>query len=177
MKIVDVAQNDTSTPEELSSVFGNEAHVGALMIVRRGYDLAESASYTGYVYTGRAWAAMAGNCCADNVILPSDIDLAGAWSSVGNVANSSGGVFACGGKSVSEAFRMIFGNGNMRSRIVYPNIVATSFVYNSLSVSPISGQYDQRITVTGDISGTTVADREFRMEIPAGYEWPDGTTT
>ena len=55
------------------------------MIVKRGYDLASAASYTGYVYNGSAWEAMAGNYSADNVILKEDIPFDGSWNSVGNV--------------------------------------------------------------------------------------------
>jgi outer membrane protease len=43
------------------------------MIIKRGYYLADSRQYTGYVYTGTSWEAMGGNYSADNVILPEDI--------------------------------------------------------------------------------------------------------
>lgn len=68
-------------------------------------------SYMGFVYDGSKWAAMDGNVSADNVILDSDITLAGSYTAVGNVTkanNTATGTLAATGKSVSEIFQSIF---------------------------------------------------------------------
>lgn len=68
-------------------------------------------SYMGFVYDGSKWAAMDGNVSADNVILDSDITLAGSYTAVGNVTkanNNATGTLAATGKSVSEIFQSIF---------------------------------------------------------------------
>lgn len=67
-------------------------------------------SYMGFVYDGTKWAAMDGNVSADNVILDSDITLAGSYTAVGNVTkgNNAKGTLAATGKSVSEIFQTIF---------------------------------------------------------------------
>lgn len=62
-------------------------------------------SYTAYVYNGTAWTAMDGNYSADNVILPSDIIMAGNYTSVGNYTKgSTAGTFdtKSKGKSIKE---------------------------------------------------------------------------
>lgn len=68
-------------------------------------------SYMGFVYDGTKWAAMDGNVSADNVILDSDITLAGSYTAVGNVTktnNNATDTLAAKGKSVSEIFQSIF---------------------------------------------------------------------
>lgn len=66
-------------------------------------------SYMGFVYDGTKWAAMDGNVSADNVILDSDITLAGSYTAVGNVTKANAtDTLAAKGKSVSEIFQSIF---------------------------------------------------------------------
>ena len=178
VRIVEVDQSDTRTPEELADVFGENLHVGALMIVKRGYSLADAAAYTGYVYTGSGWEALAGNCCADNVILKDDITFGGSWDKVGNINYVEGGVFPCGGRPVSDAFRMIFGGENAKIRVARPRIGATEFTYDGTEHTPIVGEIDSRIIVDGVSSAVDVsADMSFTMDLPQGgnHEWSDRT--
>ena len=64
-------------------------------------------SHTAYVYDGSAWLAMDGNYNAENVYFNNDFTLAGAYSSVGNIALSDRKLEAKG-KSLEQLMQSIF---------------------------------------------------------------------
>ena len=121
---------------------------------------------------------MTGNCCADNVILKDDIRFSGSWTAVGNIVSSEGGKFPCGGKSVAEAFKMIFGDGNRRIRVAYPHIGETQFIYKKdLEQSPLSNiVLDENISIGGISSEISADNYIISVSMPDGdsYEWSDG---
>lgn len=64
-------------------------------------------SHTAYIYDGAAWVAMDGNYNAENVYFNNDFTLAGAYSSVGNIALSDRTLEAKG-KSLEQLMQRIF---------------------------------------------------------------------
>ena len=99
--------NDTECIERY--VDGKELFDGDFAIVKKliseGYY-----SYTAYVYDNSAWVATDGNYDANNVILNSDITLAGDYTQVGNLTKTKTGTatFNTKGKSIAAALTEIF---------------------------------------------------------------------
>lgn len=74
-------------------------------------------SYTGYVFNGQAWVAMDGNYNADNVILTGEVQLSGAYTTVGNITKTSNAAvesYDWDGMSVRQMFE------NILSKVLYP---------------------------------------------------------
>ena len=67
----------------------NPAEKGDICIIKTEID-SQKYEYMAYVYNGSAWAAMSGNVNAKNVIFSEAIQLAGSYTSVGNINISDG---------------------------------------------------------------------------------------
>lgn len=96
--------------DAITRIVGDDTLVAGDTLVLKTLIATDKYSYMGFVYDGTKWSAMDGNVSADNVILDSDITLAGSYTSVGNVTkgNNAKGILAATGKSVSEIFQSIF---------------------------------------------------------------------
>ena len=88
-------------------------------------------THTAYVWNGEAWAAMDGNYSAANVLLGSDITLAGSFSSVGNYSK---------GKTYPVEFE--YEKADWMELITDSVCSTTSYV---LSISLLVGKKDNKI--------------------------------
>ena len=102
---------DETDNAAITRIVGDATLVAGDTLVLKTLIATDKYSYMGFVYDGSKWSAMDGNVSADNVILDSDITLAGSYTAVGNVTkanNNATGTLAATGKSVSEIFQSIF---------------------------------------------------------------------
>jgi hypothetical protein len=83
-----------------------DLNVGDIAIVKCAI-IDTNYSHTAYVYDGSVWVAMDGNYNAENVYFNNDFTLAGAYSSVGNIALSDRTLEAKG-KSLEQLMQSIF---------------------------------------------------------------------
>lgn len=101
-------KGETDT-DAITRIVGDATLVAGDTLVLKTLIATDKYSYMGFVYDGSKWSAMDGNVSADNVILDSDITLAGSYTAVGNVTKANAtGTLVAKGKSVSEIFQSIF---------------------------------------------------------------------
>lgn len=146
-EVVPTTKEDGSvqTDDEALATIENPVK-GDIAVVKRviaedGIGVAKS--YTAYVYTGEAWAAMEGNYDANNVYFSEDITLAGSYTAVGNVtksSNSATGTLSAKDKSLAQIMQSIF------TKELYP---ATGTSRNLPTIS-LSGDSDQ----TGEVGAS-----------------------
>lgn len=94
---------EVTAPEKLPTTNIGKGSVGVIKT------LISTGKYerTAYEWDGAKWMALSGNYTADNVYFKEDIQLAGAYTSVGNVKLSDK-VIPATGKSLKDVFGMIF---------------------------------------------------------------------
>lgn len=148
-------QSDSEALATIESPVKGDIAVVKRVIAEDGIGVAKS--YTAYVYTGEAWAAMEGNYDANNVYFSEDITLAGSYTAVGNVTKSSStatGTLSAKDKSLAQIMQSIFtkelypATGNSRN---IPNI---SLSGDSNKTGEVGAAYDlPTVTVKVDDVG------------------------
>ena len=134
-------QSDSEALATITNPVKGDIAVVKRVIAEDGIGVAKS--YTAYVYTGEAWAAMEGNYDANNVYFSEDITLAGSYTAVGNVtksSNSATGTLSAKDKSLAQIMQSIF------TKELYP---ATGTNRNLPTIS-LSGDSNQ----TGEVGAS-----------------------
>ncbi len=145
---------------------GNGTVAGDIGIVKAPlYEGATTYTYTGYVWTGKTWAAMDGNYDADNVYFDSNLTMT-ANIGVQTLGTASSKQLSTEGKSLKQVLSMILAKEEKPGNPTQPSV--TTYIVNSTTANPANSN----ITVEG---GSTINPRWYASFSAGSYTYGPAT--